>query len=73
MRIDLFLKKSGIVKRRKIAHDLCISGNVEINNLPAKPSKNIKEGDLVRIVTHEKILKVKIIDPEAGRFQIIEN
>ncbi len=49
MRIDKWLSSVNIVKRRTIAQDMVKSGVVYINGIKAKPSKEVKVGDKVRI------------------------
>ncbi len=49
MRLDLFLSRVGIVKRRAIAKELADSGLITLNGQPAKPSREIKLGDIIRI------------------------
>ena len=49
MRIDKYLKVSRIIKRRTVASEACSSGRVMINQKVAKPSSDVKEGDIVSI------------------------
>lgn len=49
MRIDKFLKVSRIIKRRTVAAEACDGGRIEVNGQPAKPSKDIKVGDIVSV------------------------
>lgn len=49
MRIDKWLSSVNVVKRRTIAQDMVKSGVVFINGLKAKPSKDVKVGDKIRI------------------------
>lgn len=49
MRIDKFLKVSRVIKRRSVAQEACDGGRIEINGKPAKPSKEVKVGDTVRV------------------------
>ena len=59
MRIDLFLKETHIIKRRTIAKEYCERDLVMVNNKVAKPSVNIKDGDIIEIKFGEKLLKIK--------------
>ena len=54
MRLDLFLKDSRIIKRRTIAKEFCERGLVKVNDKIAKPSLDIKTGDVVRIKFGER-------------------
>jgi len=49
MRIDKFLKVSRVIKRRTVAADACDGGRIEINGKVAKPSKEVKVGDVVKV------------------------
>ncbi|MCM1394807.1 MAG: RNA-binding S4 domain-containing protein [Corallococcus sp.] len=47
MRLDKFLKVSRILKRRTVAQEACDGGKVDVNGKSAKPSCQLKVGDLV--------------------------
>ena len=47
MRLDLVLKLSGLIKRRTIAKELADRGRILINERTAKPSSEVKEGDIL--------------------------
>ena len=49
MRIDKYLKVSRIIKRRTIAAEACDGGRVSINGKNAKPSAEVKPGDIIEI------------------------
>lgn len=49
MRIDLFLKKTLIIKRRVVANDLVANGKILLNNKIVKPSAEVKSGDVIKI------------------------
>ena len=49
MRIDKYLKVSRIIKRRTVANEACAGGRVMVNNKPAKPSAEVKPGDIISI------------------------
>ena len=55
MRIDKFLKVSRIIKRRTVASEACAAGRVMINQKTAKPSSEIKPGDIISIRFGEHI------------------
>ncbi|MBQ4073549.1 MAG: RNA-binding S4 domain-containing protein [Clostridia bacterium] len=63
MRVDKFLKLSRIIKRRTVANEACDASRVLINGKPAKPSKEVKVGDIigVRFGDKEAFFKVLII------------
>ena len=49
MRIDKYLSSVNILKRRSIAQDMCENGVVSINNIIAKPSKEVRVGDKITL------------------------
>ena len=49
MRIDKYLKVSRIIKRRTVANEACSGGRVMINQKTAKPSSDVKVGDIISI------------------------
>ncbi len=49
MRLDKFLKVSRILKRRTVANEVCTAGSVLVNGKPAKPSLQLKNGDVLTI------------------------
>lgn len=49
MRLDLFLKETRIIKRRTIAKEFCDRGLVKVNSKIAKPSYEVKSGDVLTI------------------------
>jgi len=49
LRVDKWLSAVNIVKRRTIAQDMVKSGVVFINGIKAKPSKEVKVGDKIKI------------------------
>jgi len=49
VRIDKWLSSTNVVKRRTIAQDMVKSGVVFINGTKAKPSKDVKVGDIITI------------------------
>lgn len=49
MRIDKFLKVSRVIKRRTVAQEACDGGRIEINGKAAKPSKEVRVGDIITV------------------------
>lgn len=61
MRLDKFLKVSRLIKRRTVANEVSDSGRVYVNGNLAKPSKQIKEGDEIKIEYANRIVSVKVL------------
>ena len=61
MRLDKYLKVSRIIKRRTVAKEASEGGRVTINGKVAKPSSEVKEGDVLESRFGEKMAKVRIL------------
>ena len=61
MRLDKYLKVSRIIKRRTVAKEASEGGRVTINGKVAKPSSEVKEGDVLEIRFGEKMAKFRIL------------
>lgn len=67
MRLDLFLKKTHLLKRREVARELCDEGMVRVNGLPRKASFEVKPGDQLDFPIFNRLLKVQILGlPESA-------
>lgn len=61
MRLDKYLKVSRIIKRRTVANDACDLGRVMINGKTAKPSNEVKIGDVLDIRLGSGTICVKVL------------
>ena len=81
MRIDKFLKVSRILKRREVAKELCLEGDVLLNGKVAKPMSEVNPGDILEVHLGRHRLKAKILEPRpyakkedaAEMYEIIED
>ena len=62
MRLDKFLKVSRILKRRTVANDACTGGRVTVNGRTAKPSVQLKVGDVVEITFGGGAMKFRVAE-----------
>lgn len=62
MRLDKFLKVSRIIKRRTVAKDFAESERVMINGRVAKPSSEVKKGDIITIQVGERKTTVEVLE-----------
>lgn len=60
MRIDLYLKTSRLIKRRKLASEACSKGLVLINNKVVKPSAVVNLTDVITINFAAKQVVIKV-------------
>ena len=66
MRLDKFLKVSRLIKRRTVANEVSDTGRVFVNGNPAKPAKQLKEGDIITIEYATRALTVKVLKVPTG-------
>ncbi len=62
MRLDKYLKVSRIIKRRTVAKEAGEGGRVTINGKVAKPSSEVKEGDVLEIRFGDKLARYRILN-----------
>ena len=73
MRLDKFLKVSRLIKRRTVANKVSDQGRIYVNDVIAKPAKQLKEGDIITIVQADTQIKVKIVKITANNVSIQES
>lgn len=61
MRLDKFLKVSRLIKRRTVANEVSDMGRVFVNGVSAKPSKQLKTGDEIKIEYSNRTVKVRVV------------
>jgi ribosomal 50S subunit-recycling heat shock protein len=62
MRIDKFLKVSRLIKRRTVAKEICEGGKIFLNQKIAKPSAEVKIGDVITLEIGQRLLEVRVIN-----------
>ncbi len=62
MRLDKYLKVSRIIKRRTLAKDFAESERVLLNGRVAKPSSEVKIGDIITLRIGEKTAVYEVLD-----------
>ena len=66
MRLDAFLKKSLLIKRRELANQLCDEGMVRVNGVPRKASHDLKVQDELEFPLYNRVLKVRVLNLPEG-------
>lgn len=61
MRVDLFLKRAGLVKQRSLAKDICDRGEVAVDGRKAKAGKEISVGSSVTVELPSEYLEIEIV------------
>ena len=61
MRLDKYLKVSRLIKRRTVANEAADGGRVLLNGAPAKPSRDVKPGDVIEIRFGARTVRVEVV------------
>lgn len=78
-RIDKWLWAVRVFKTRSIASEACKKGRIQINGVPAKPSKSVREGDVVLVKKAPATYFFRVVQPIESRVspkvapQMLEN
>lgn len=62
MRLDKYLKVSRIIKRRSVARDFADGEKVTVNGRVAKPSTDVKKGDIITVRIGERENRYEILE-----------
>ncbi len=66
MRLDKYLKVARIIKRRTVANEACSKDRVSVNGKDAKPSKEIKVGDVVSVGFGDRKITFRVLEVPEG-------
>ncbi|MCS7174699.1 S4 domain-containing protein [Pseudothermotoga sp.] len=69
MRIDKYLKQTGLIKRRVVAQQMIESGKVQVNGRNVRSSYEVKIGDVIRIIFPFR--EVEAMVTEENSFKIL--
>ena len=80
MRLDKYLKTARILKRRTVSKELADNQRVFVNGKVAKPSTEVKVGDIIKVVFgyHELTVRVLMLQKQVNKndaalmFEVIE-
>jgi len=62
MRLDKYLKVARILKRRTVSKELAANQRVVVNGKVAKPSTDIKPGDVIEVTFGSRCLVVRVLE-----------
>lgn len=66
MRLDKYLQITGLIKRRTLANEACKLGLIKVNQVTAKPTKEVTVGDQIDISLARRDLSIKILKNVSG-------
>lgn len=61
MRIDVFLKRTGLLKQRTLAKEMCDRGRVAVDGREAKAGKEIGPGMVIRLEAGRGMLELEVV------------
>jgi ribosomal 50S subunit-recycling heat shock protein len=61
LRLDVFLKRVGLIKQRSRAKEICDSGSVSLDGQKCKAGSKIKVGRLLRVELKRELLEIEVI------------
>lgn len=66
MRLDKWLKVTGLIPRRTVANEACDAGRVRRNGRVAQASDNVVPGDTIEFDLGRAHARVEVLDVPAG-------
>lgn len=63
VRIDKYLWAVRIYKTRSLAAEACKKGKVNVDDMPAKPSRTVSAGDVIEVRKMPVIYSYRVVDP----------
>ena len=66
MRLDKYLKVARIINRRTVANEACDSDRVTVNGKEAKPSKDVKVGDVITVGLGNGKITLRVLEVPEG-------
>lgn len=62
MRLDKYLQRAHLIKRRTVAKDACERERVLVNGRPAKPAYEVRIGDRLEIRLGGRVMTVEVLE-----------
>jgi ribosomal 50S subunit-recycling heat shock protein len=66
MRLDKYLKVSGLIPRRTLANEACDAGRVRLNGAVAKASNEVAVGDIVTFDLGRGTKRAQVLEVPTG-------
>lgn len=61
VRLDVFLRNTGLVKQRSVAREACSAGRVRVSGRTARPSAPVQPGDLLELELPGRRLQLEVL------------
>ncbi len=72
LRLDLYLKRCRLIKRRALANAACTRGMILLNGTAARPGKKVRVGDRLNLRHGGRLLELEVVAlPRKGEKKVI--
>jgi ribosomal 50S subunit-recycling heat shock protein len=61
VRLDVFLRRTGLLKHRTLAREMCERGSVWVDGRAAKASREVEPGAVIRLESARGILEIEVV------------
>jgi ribosomal 50S subunit-recycling heat shock protein len=61
LRLDIFLKRTGLIKQRSLAKEICDRGSVSVDGRKAKAGKEIDCGRVITLDLRDEFLEIEVL------------
>jgi ribosomal 50S subunit-recycling heat shock protein len=61
LRLDIFLKRTGVIKQRSLAKEICDKGSVSVDGRKAKAGKEIDCGRIITLDLRDEFLEIEVL------------
>lgn len=73
LRLDLFLKRCRLIKRRSVANAACSGGLILLNGAAARPGKKVRVGDRLNLRHGGRLLELEVVAlPRKGEKKVLD-
>ena len=69
MRLDVFLKRIGLIKQRTLAKQICDRGAVRVDGKKAKAGKEIGIGLTIEVRLRDEQIELRVVDMPARSYK----
>ena len=69
MRLDVFLKRTGLIKQRSLAKEICDRGSVRVDGRKAKAGKEIDRGRIIALDLRDEFLEFEVLSLPARNYK----
>jgi ribosomal 50S subunit-recycling heat shock protein len=61
LRLDIFLKRVGLIKQRTLAKEVCDRGSVRVDGRKAKAGKEVACGQVIALDLRDEFLEIQVL------------